>query len=321
MLNELFAGLILHKLTTVLLPTDGAQLEAATRGETYVDEGYGDRGGFFNGYLQYVDAHAPIKVDMESLGIVTSAVSTIVVDADTSVLLYGERPYDVRAIGSVTKLMAIMVFLDTAPDLRRQVILDPKTDLVMGGREYISFYRPIVLKDVLGAAMVGSDNSATQSLVRFADMTEEEFVEKMNEKAQQLGMAKTFFTDPTGIRATNVSTALDLSRLLAAAEKYDVMREFMQKSVYTVYQDGNAVEIHNTNDALASYTGASAYRIIAGKTGYLPEAGYVLASTVEHKGHRVRVVVMGADSKERRSLEMRALAEWTFHVYRWRDQL
>lgn len=321
MLNELFASLILNRLSSALLPTDGAVLESAAVGQEYKSTTFGSDGGVFNAYLQAVKEKAPVKIDRESLGVVTTAKSTIVVDADTGVLLYGEKPYDVRAIGSVTKLMSAMVFLDTAPDLTKMVTLDPKTDAVGGGRQYVAFYEPVMLRDVLGATLVGSDNSAAQSLVRFSGMTEEQFVVKMNEKARELGLSKTYFTDPTGIEATNVSSALDLSRLLATAATYKDIVPLSQSAVYAFSQSGNTVTVESTNEVLKSYQGASAFRVVTGKTGYLPESGYVLISTVESRGHRVHVVVMGADTKENRATELRALAEWTFRVYKWPNEL
>lgn len=322
MLNELLSTFLLRQLSTALLPTDGAVLEASVQGKEYAESAYGERGGVFNAYLQFVDAHAPVKVDRDSLGIVTTAKSSIVVDADTGLLLYGERPYDVRSIGSVTKLMTVMVFLDTQPNLDDMVTLDPAQDLVGGGRQYVAFYDGITIRDLLGAVLVGSDNSGAESLVRFSGMTDEAFVVKMNEKAKELGLSKTYFTDPTGIRATNVSTAFDLARLLAATDKYPVMRTYMQSATYTFAQaSGRGVTVENTNDALRAYQGDSAYRIVAGKTGYLPESGYVLASAVESRGKRVYAVVMDSDTKELRSVEMRALAEWAFRVYRWPNEL
>jgi D-alanyl-D-alanine carboxypeptidase len=100
------------------------------------------------------------------------------------------------------------------------------------------------------------------------------------------------------------------------------MHVFMGSAAYAFTQSsGHEVLVENTNDALRSYQGDSAYRIVAGKTGYLPEAGYVLASTVESRGKRVQVIVMGSDSKELRSIEMRGLAEWAFRVFRWPSEV
>jgi D-alanyl-D-alanine carboxypeptidase len=322
MLSQLFSTFFLHQLSTALLPTDGAQLEAAAQGQQYDGSSYGEHGRPFNAYIQFVNENAPIKIDRDSLGVVTTAKSSIVVDAKTGVLLYGEHPYDVRSIGSVTKLMSVMVFLDTAPNLDSIVELDPKTDLVGGGKQYVAFYDGVAIRDLLGAILIGSDNSGAQSLVRLSGMTEVQFVEKMNEKASNLGLSKTFFTDPTGIRATNVSTAYDLSKLLTATDAYKDMHVFMGSAAYAFTQSsGHEVLVENTNDALRSYQGDSAYRIVAGKTGYLPEAGYVLASTVESRGKRVQVIVMGSDSKELRSIEMRGLAEWAFRVFRWPSEV
>lgn len=319
MIREIIAKFILATLTSTLFPSDGSALEALATNKPIDTPIIGEQGKLFNYYEQQINSQAPVKTDDNSLGVITSAKSTIVVDDATGIVLFGERPYDVRSIGSVTKLMAAMVFLDTYPDLDKIVTLNSKTDLVVGGREYLAFGDGVALRDVLGASLVGSDNSTTQSLVRFAGMTNDDFIKKMNNKAQTLGLSKTYFTDPTGIQATNVSTAHEVVGLLRAARTYPDMVHFMQQPKISITQaSGHVATIDTTNDALVVYSAPdSPYRIMAGKTGFLPEAGYVLASMVENNNHALDVVVMGAESKEARSKELRGLAEWTFGVFKW----
>ncbi len=260
----------------------------------------------------------PVKKVMDSYGIVTTAESALVVDRDSGMMLLGKRPDELRSIGSVTKLMTAMVFLDQNPDLEKFVTLDPALDLVEGGRIYLAFYDPLQLEDVFAASIVGSDNTATESLMRFSGLSDEEFIEAMNQKAAELGMNATTFVDPTGINSYNMSTARDLVKLLAASESYPELQKYMITSHLTLYHEsGRRIDIDNTNGVLKTFLNDGEYKILAGKTGYLPQAGYVLTTAIERAGHEVYVVVMGSESIEAREKEVQGLAAWVFKVFDW----
>lgn len=260
----------------------------------------------------------PVKIDPSSYGIVTTAQSALVVDASSGMILLAKHPDQVRSVGSVTKLMSALVFLETEPDLAQTVTLDAESDLVYGGRIYLDFDTEIVLEDILAASLVGSDNTATQSLVRFSGLESEEFLDRMNAKALELGMTETHFADPTGIDAGNISTARDLAILLEAAAQNELIGFYTTLTKINITQgNGLTVTIENTNGLLEGYLNLGDNEIVAGKTGYLPQAGYVLVSAVEEGGHRLDVIVMGAESKEAREQEVKGLATWAFRVFEW----
>lgn len=262
-------------------------------------------------------ATPPTKVDVDSYGIVTNAKSAIVVDAESGATLFMKRPDDVRAIGSITKLMANLVFLESSPTLSEKVEL-VDNDYIGGGRVYLQFNDPLYLRDVVKASVIGSDNTATNALARFSGKTDEEFVARMNEKAHELGMTSTLFEDPTGILAGNVSTARDLTKLLAAAEANDVLRGIMPIASTTITQEsGYVVTVEATDELLTSYLNTDRYQIVAGKTGYIPEAGYCLAAAVQHDEDRIRVVVLGTESSADRFSDVKGLAGWTFKTFSW----
>lgn len=260
----------------------------------------------------------PVKVDEESFGIVTTAQSALVVDAESGMMLVAKHPDQVRSIGSVTKLMTAMVFLEQEPDLTQIVSLDPNVDLVEGGRIYLSFYTGTQLEDLLAASLVGSDNTATQSLIRFSGLSHAEFIDRMNEKALEIGMENTQFVDPTGIDGRNMSTARDLILLLAQSEEFPLIQQYSTTPRIDVYQsNGHVAAIENTNTLLNSYLNHGEYSIEGGKTGFLPQAGYVLATTVAENGKAVHVVVMGSETKESRVEEAKGLAAWSFKTFAW----
>jgi D-alanyl-D-alanine endopeptidase (penicillin-binding protein 7) len=262
----------------------------------------------------------PIKVNIDSYGIVTTAQSAIVVDDQSGAVLFEKHPDAIRSIGSVTKLMTAIVFFEQNPDLDKVVTLDQDLDYVGGGRVYMTYNDSVSLRDVLGASIVGSDNTATQSLVRFSGLSQDEFITRMNQKAIELGMPNTSFYDATGVSAYNMSTARELVLLLDSAEGNEIISNLMKSKTYTVKQaSGRSVTIENTNGLLSTFMNEYPYKIIGGKTGYLPQAGYVLITTVDNSGNSIHVVVMGSESKDARVSEAKGLAYWAFKTYKWSE--
>jgi D-alanyl-D-alanine endopeptidase (penicillin-binding protein 7) len=317
MIFEALATLITGWGLQTFFPTDAAALES----QLGIEDPYVETYGIANTEAVLPEAdlvyRGPRKVREDSYGIVTSAISALVVDDASGETLFMKRPNHQRSIGSVTKLVAAMAFLDTDPDLDNFVRLDPELDLVLGGRQYVPFYRDIQLRDVLAAAMIGSDNSATKSLMRFSGLTEEEFIAAMNRKAQEIGMDHSRFADPTGIDSANISTARDMIALLEGLESYPLLQEFTTIYEYPIRWSDGGITMRSTNGVLDSYLNRSPYQVLGGKTGYLPEARYVLISSVERGGNVVHIAVMGAETRAAREKELRALAEWTFATYSW----
>ena len=313
----LFAATILQ-----FMPADAAFLEfqAGVPDVTYPDRISAEQAELLTAVLPQAEDRFtfPVKVDTDSYGIVTTAQSVLVTDVQSGMILPAKHPDQVRSIGSVTKLMTVLIFLEQEVDLSQIVRLDPELDLVEGGRIYLGFHTGISLEDVLGASIIGSDNSATQALVRFVGLSQEEFVNLMNEKAEQLGMTSTTFTDPTGIHSSNRSTARDLVLLLEAAQQNEIIHKFSMMSQLNVAQsNGRVITIENTNKLLSSFLNQGDYQILGGKTGFLPEAGYVLATTVQQGEKKIHVIVLGSESKETRVKEVKGLASWAFRVFQW----
>ncbi len=314
---------VLAALMTQLSPVDAAQFEWFAEEGAEADTTFSQEEilryatGLPESGLR-MSVEYPVKVDEESFGIVTSARSHLVQDAQSGMTLVAKHPYEIRSIGSVTKLMTAMVFLDQNPDLASGVLLDPALDLVTGGRVYLAFYDELSLEDVLAASLVGSDNTATYSLMRFSGLEEEEFIDAMNRKAADLGMDASIFMDPTGIDAGNMSTATDIVKLLRASEGYDLIAHYTTQPLISVVQDsGRVITIENTNTLLEGILTEGENHILVGKTGFLPQAGYVLAAAVEHEGEKVYVVVMGSESKDSRADELKGLALWAFKTFTW----
>jgi len=323
MIFKVIGQFLLATSVLQMMPVDAAYFEwqAGVTDNMEVGDLYATEVPGFFATLPQADSRFdyPTKIDTDSYGIVTTAQSAIVIDRDTDVVLFQKHPDAVRSIGSVTKLMSALVFLEQSPDLSQTVTLNPEQDYIAGGRVYLGYFNGVALRDVLAASLIGSDNTATQSLVRFSGLALDDFVARMNLKAEELEMGSTVFVDPTGISADNMSTARDLVKLLEEAEKSETIKYYTElPSVIIGQESSRTIEIENTNSLLTCFLNEGDFDVVGGKTGYLPQAGYVLATTVEENNHAVHVVVLGAESKDARISEAKGLVYWAFKTFEWK---
>ncbi len=260
---------------------------------------------------------SPRKTDMTAVGVTTSAQSVVVLDAASGALLYAEEPDVVRSLGSITKLMTAIVFLEMNPDLSSWVTVLPE-DFAGGGRAYLVYNDPARLGDVLSASLVGSDNTATEALVRLSGLSRDAFISRMNARARELGLLSTRFVDPSGLSADNQSTAREISLILAHATQFDALTDRTQMPVATFVQSsGNSVSVPTTNLLLGSSFLDTEFSFLAGKTGYIPQAGYCFTGAFLHNGHRIYTTVLGSDTKDARFTDAANVTDWVTRVYTW----
>lgn len=267
-------------------------------------------------------ARGPVKVDPASVGVVTSAVSAMVIDRSSGKVLFEKNAGETRSIGSITKLMTASVFLEGNPDLDAQARIQPE-DLRYGGIQHIAVGDDISVRDMLYASLVGSDNSATAALVRLSGMPHGDFIARMNELAAELGLRDTRFVDATGLSPDNRSIAPDVTILIDETMRNEVIRAATELPDYSfVGASGRRYTVTTTNELLGSFLNSDPYRILGGKTGYLPEAGYCFGSLFsEDSAHEIIVVVLGSYSKQARFQDAKALAAWAYKVFDWPDEV
>jgi D-alanyl-D-alanine endopeptidase (penicillin-binding protein 7) len=261
---------------------------------------------------------APRKIKPESLGVVTTASTALIVDAVSGTVLYEKNIKEARAIGSLTKLMTAMVFLSGEPDLTAPAIIE-SADFREGGKEHIAAGQAITVNDLLLASLISSDNTATAALARLSGLSESEFVARMNEQAAALGMKETTFVDPTGLSSDNRSTAPDLVVMLRAALENETIRSATEEAAATITDaEGKTYQLENTNELLTDFINQPPYKILGGKTGYLPEAGYCLGLEAQKDGEKdIFIVVLGSGSPLDRLSDVKALTVWAYQTFEW----
>jgi len=233
------------------------------------------------------------------------AAAAIVFNPQTNEVLWEENSHDQRPIASLTKLMTAVTFLADEPDLNRKVKV-VASDVRNASVTYLRSGESIALGDVLHLTLIASDNGAARVLARTAEGGTKAFLVRMNQMAMQLGLTSSHYADPSGLDARNVSSAYDLSHLIAFASQNEQLASVMRKTSYEVHTNRRTVKIKSTNRLLG--TGVD---VVAGKTGFIRKAGYCLATLIQiPHGSQVAVVVLGASSSTIRFAEARHLFNW-----------
>jgi D-alanyl-D-alanine endopeptidase (penicillin-binding protein 7) len=229
----------------------------------------------------------------------------VVVDPETGQRLYEKNAATTVPIASLTKIMTDLVFLEQDPDLDREVEVT-RTELRGGGKTQLRNGEMISLGDLLHMSLMSSDNVATRVLARESGLMAEEFVARMNQKAVELGMTRTTFVETTGVDERNVSTASDCAIMLRAAAANERIQDIMTTRSYEFRTGTRPHLLVNTNRLLHGR-----YEVKAGKTGFISEAGYCLATWIHTQGRDMIAVVLGAPTAATRFADVVRLVQKT----------
>ena len=234
------------------------------------------------------------------------AAAAIILDPTTGEVLWGENAQEKRSIASITKVMTAVVFLEDQPDLTQTVTIE-RGDTYAASTTYLRANERITLDNLLHLTLIASDNAAARALARLSHGGTATFVERMNSKATELGLESTSFTDPSGLKAENISSAYDLSRLITYAATDERIAPIMRLAEYQVHTSRRTINIHNTNRLVID----GDVTVMGGKTGFITKAGHCLATLLRMpQGNQVAVVVLGATSNPGRFWETRHLFNW-----------
>lgn len=233
--------------------------------------------------------------------------SALVVD-QSGRALYAKNVDHVVPIASITKLMTAMVVIDAGLPLAEQIVIsEDDKDLIKGTRSRLRIGTVLPRRELLHLALMASENRAAEALSRVYPGGTRAFVAAMNQKAVELGMWRTRFVDGTGLSSDNVSTAQDLSRMVAAAYHYPLIREFTTDTGTTVQvANGRTMNYNNSNRLVKSQE----WQIGLSKTGYISEAGRCLVMQAKIAGKPVIIVLLDSWGKLTRIGDANRLKRW-----------
>ena len=243
--------------------------------------------------------------------------AAVIYDEKNGEELYEKHTDAVVPIASITKLMTAMVTLDAKLPMDEVLRIDEEdVDTLRHSASRLPVGTKLTRGEMLRLALMSSENRAAAALGHNYPGGLAAFVKKMNEKAKELGMEHTHFIDSSGLHSENVSTAVDLVKMVEAAYKYQTIREDTTTSTHeVVLPRSERVLQYNNSNALVKYKAKNDWHIGLSKTGYINEAGHclVMHSTIAEKpvvivlldswGNQTRI---GDANRIRKWLEIRA---------------
>lgn len=237
------------------------------------------------------------------------AEAAIIYNPVTHEVLWEENSNSARSIASITKVMTAVVFLEHASNLDYEIEVQP-ADVRAASTTYLRAYERATPDTLLHLLLIGSDNAAARVLARSSPFGSQGFIGRMNEKAKELGLEATHYADPSGLDAANVSSAYDMARLIAFAGNDERIASIMRKSEQAVTTSRRTITVRNTNKLARDGSDVQA-QVKGGKTGFIRQAGYCLATLLQlPQGDPVAVVVLGARSNAGRFMETKHLFNW-----------
>jgi D-alanyl-D-alanine carboxypeptidase len=254
--------------------------------------------------------HGHYHLRLGTIGLAPALVSgSIVLDADTGRVLSENNADAVTYPASLTKMMTLYLTFEALNSgrLRLDQYLPVSFDAASKSPTKLGL-RPgdsVDVQELILGIVTRSANDAAAVLAEGIAGGEPAFADRMNRKAQQLGMRSTFYRNASGLPDLEQHTTARDTAQLALALYHDYPREYRYFSAREFYFRGHLIVGHD--HLLDWYPGADGI-----KTGYIRASGFNLATSAVREGHRLIGVVLGGRSGGTRDREMGALLDQGF---------
>ena len=255
------------------------------------------------------------SITIAKANLIIEARTAILMDFHSNKILYELQPDHSIHPASMTKIMTAIVAFDLLK--KDKISLDDKVTISekawrMSQAGYSSMFimvnDEIPIENLLRGIIIVSGNDACVALAEGIAGTEENFVELMNEKAQEIGMDSTNFANTSGINnPDNFSTVRDIALMSKYLIKnYPVYYEYFKETSFTWERTGgNPITQGNRNTLLYKNMGVDGI-----KTGHLVVEEYSLASSIKKKNRRLIAVGSGFKTNSLRASQSRKLLSW-----------
>lgn len=262
--------------------------------------------------MMVVPAYGITPEDMQSR-------SAILINADDGTVLFEKSANDKMQPASITKIMLLVLVSERMED--GQMTLDQEMTISenaagMGGSQiYLEAYESQNVENMLKAISMRSANDASVAMAEFMYGSVESCVKAMNDRAKELGMNDTHFTNVTGLPdPDHLTTAKDIATMTQELLKYNYVNEYLltwMDSVYVGKEKDSEQVLVNTNRLINNYEG-----LLGGKTGYTTEAKYCLSAAAKRNDTTLIAVVLGCDNTKIRFNEISKLLNEGFANYK-----
>ena len=252
----------------------------------------------------------PVRADELTL----DAPSALLMEKQTGTVLFAQDEHTPREPASVTKIMTLLLVMeaiDSGALSYDDVVTGSAHAAGMGGSQiWLKENEQMTVRDLLKAVCIVSGNDAAVALAEHLAGSEDAFVERMNARAQELGMNDTHFVNCTGLPAAgHLTSACDI----ALMSRELILHHPDIRQFTTVWMDslrGGESMLVNTNKLIRFYDGATGL-----KTGSTGSAGYCLSATAEKNGMELIAVVLKGKTSDERFSDAKSLLNYGFSTW------
>ena len=243
-----------------------------------------------------------------------AAPSAVLIERETGSVLYSRGETDRRPPASVTKVMTLLLVaeaVDNGTIALDDMVTGSERAASMGGSQiWLEVGEQLSVSDMIKCVAVVSANDCAVALAEHLYGSEAAFVERMNERAEELGLENTHFTNCTGLfdDTAHYTCALDIAVMSRELLSHEWIKDYTTIWMDSI-RDGKS-ELTNTNKLVRYYEGCTGL-----KTGYTSTAMYCLSASAERDGTEYIAVIMHAESIESRNADASALLDYGFANY------
>ncbi len=241
---------------------------------------------------------------------VLSSQAALLIDEASGSILYAHNADTPLPPASTTKLMTVLIARELYPV--GSILTVPSLTTIGGTKVGVVSGAQYTVESIIEAALISSGNDAAYTLAANAPGGVTAFVEKMNQKAQEINLSTAAFVNPTGFDAPLLRmSANDLGILTREVMKDTLLKAIVatQQTTITDITGRHSHILHTTNHLLGSDE-----RVVGVKTGTTEEAGQVLVSAFIVEGRTLFCIVMGSQD---RYADTQALVDWASDAYEW----
>lgn len=242
--------------------------------------------------------------------------SAILAETETGTVIFEKNADERREAASITKLMTALLVLEALQrgdvKLDDPVTVSPHAAAMKGSQALLDANATYPLEQLLRTTIMVSANDSAVALAEHLCGTEEAFVQRMNQRAAELGMANTCYVNCTGYpQQGQYTTARDVMTVSCAVSRYPQYFTYASEWLGELKHPGGRItSLTNTNRLVRFYQSCDGF-----KTGSTDAARYCLSATASKNGMRLAAVVLGTPVSQTRFNEARAMLDYGFATY------
>ncbi|GAA0825504.1 MULTISPECIES: D-alanyl-D-alanine carboxypeptidase family protein [Clostridium] len=249
-------------------------------------------------------------------GINVDAKSALLIEPKSGKILYEKNIDEKFAPASVTKIMTMLLTMEAVDSgkitLQDKVTCSENAKKMGGSTMLLDTGEIRTVEELIKGVAIASGNDAAVALAEYLGGTEDAFVEMMNKRAQELGMANTTFKNCNGLPIEgHLSTARDISIMSLELLKHPTILKYSGIYMETISEGRKSpIELVNHNKLVRFFEGCDGL-----KTGYTEEAKYCISATATRNGVRMLSVIMGAPTYKVRNRDAGMLLNYGFSKF------